>query len=304
MIRIDEMEGPREGQDVSASLGLGSRWVNVGGIETHYSEAGTVDGPAVLLLHGGGPGMSAEIGFAPLFRPLAERGFHVLGPDQLSFGLTDTRPLAWPVEGFLSLVEHVAAFIDQMGLSRVHLIGHSQGSYVAARYALDHPDRVGAVVLMASGTIGSAMAVPNPANRGVKAVKAYDGTLDGLRNMLAALGSGNDTYLGDRAEELFRNATRAGVAESRLVFEAARDRIESDPEQQRRFSLRDRLPGLKAPARFIWGKDDPVAPFEMAQQIADLCPDIPISSFENCGHNVMYERTDDLLEILYEMFNS
>src|SRR5690606_38892205 len=43
------------------------------------------------------------------------------------------------------------AFLDELGLEQVHLLGNSMGGYAAASYALAHPERVGRMVLMGPG---------------------------------------------------------------------------------------------------------------------------------------------------------
>jgi non-heme chloroperoxidase len=43
--------------------------------------------------------------------------------------------------------EDLAAFLDRLGLERVHLVGHSYGAYTALMFALDHPGRIRSLVL-------------------------------------------------------------------------------------------------------------------------------------------------------------
>jgi pimeloyl-ACP methyl ester carboxylesterase len=55
------------------------------------------------------------------------------------------------VSGF---VRFLVALLDRVGLSRVDLVGHSFGGLLAARLALDHPDRVRRLVLVSSAGLG------------------------------------------------------------------------------------------------------------------------------------------------------
>src|SRR5438270_9697675 len=53
-------------------------------------------------------------------------------------------------------VDHVRAVMDALGVDRASLMGTSLGSWVAARFALDHPDRVDKLVFMStSGLIAT-----------------------------------------------------------------------------------------------------------------------------------------------------
>ena len=62
--------------------GVESRFIDAGGVKTHYLEAGT--GEPVVLLHGSGPGTTAAA-WTSLIAALAPR-FEVVAPDLLGFG--------------------------------------------------------------------------------------------------------------------------------------------------------------------------------------------------------------------------
>ena len=47
----------------AADYGATSRFASVAGLKLHYHEAGSADGTPVVLLHGGGPGVSAWSNF-------------------------------------------------------------------------------------------------------------------------------------------------------------------------------------------------------------------------------------------------
>lgn len=53
--------------------------------------------------------------------------------------------------GFAAHVADMLALLDHLRVSRVVVVGHSMGAYVAARLAAEHPDRVGALVLADGG---------------------------------------------------------------------------------------------------------------------------------------------------------
>jgi len=55
--------------------------------------------------------------------------------------------------GFASHGADLLAVLDDAGVERVVLAGHSMGGYVAARLAADYPDRVGALVLVDGGLL-------------------------------------------------------------------------------------------------------------------------------------------------------
>jgi 2-hydroxymuconate-semialdehyde hydrolase len=153
------------------------RFVDVGGIRTHYLEAG--DGErTVVLLHSGEFGASAELCWEHNIAALAER-HRVVAPDWLGFGETDK------LHDFVSksdrMVRHLAAFLGVLAIDRAAFVGASMGATrlveEAARPAPRLP--VAAMVLVSGGGF-----VPDNTHR--RALLDYDGTPEGMRAILRA----------------------------------------------------------------------------------------------------------------------
>jgi pimeloyl-ACP methyl ester carboxylesterase len=126
-------------------------FLTVHGCPARYDRTG--NGPAVVLLHGGGLD-SARLSWAPLTPRL---GVHVdvIAPDLPGFGgspLGTTTPTVAGYAGWLR------AFLDAAGLRRCVLGGLSLGGAIALRTALDDPGRV--IGLLACGPYGVDPRVP------------------------------------------------------------------------------------------------------------------------------------------------
>jgi len=277
-----------------------SCWVLAKGVRTHYTQCGDA-GPAVVLCHGAGPGGSGHAGFRRMIPALAEH-FQVYAPDQLSFGQTDARPHAWPVRGYQSLVDHVADFLEALCLDEVMLAGNSQGAYVAAKVALDHPEKVKKLFLIGSGTISAAMGTPMPATAGTGALRGFDGTAAGMRAFLSTVVLDQSTITDDLVAERMANVSRPGVAEARKAFADGRARMERDPNLFQAFDLRGRLPALTIPARFIWGKQDGYAVPELGIQLEKQLPNIPFTWIDHAGHQVQTDQPDLVNRMVAEFF--
>ena len=150
---------------------LRSRNVMAGRIRTHYTECGN-NGAAVVLCHGGGPGSSGEAGFAQLMPTLATK-FQVYALDSVG-GFGETDPYYPASEGVQSRVDQLEAFMDTLCIEKAVVGGNSQGAWVAAKYALEHPDRVDKLVLIASNTISGAIGMEIPMTEGMRAIRAYN----------------------------------------------------------------------------------------------------------------------------------
>src|SRR4051812_26613145 len=113
--------------------------VNVNGVELEYETTGA--GEPVLLISP----VIAD-GFLPLVAEpaLADRYRLIRYHKRGWVGSTHTPP---PV----SIADHAAdaaALLDQLGLRRAHVAGHSSGAAVAAQLALDHPETVHTLMLL------------------------------------------------------------------------------------------------------------------------------------------------------------
>jgi proline-specific peptidase len=129
--------------------------LSTGGLETWYRVVGDTTGPhprklPVLALHGG-PGLPHE-SLEPL-EALADGGRPVVFYDQLGCG-NSTRPVdpePWGVEPFL---EELAAVRRELGLQRVHLLGHSWGGMLAMEHALAGTGGLASLVLVGAVVSG------------------------------------------------------------------------------------------------------------------------------------------------------
>jgi pimeloyl-ACP methyl ester carboxylesterase len=115
------------------------------GLEVYYKTAG--DGPpAFILLHGFGASLFS---WREVMQPLSRYGA-VLAYDRPAFGLTE-RPVTWsgqnPYSPAASL-DMLLGLMDQFGVRQAILVGNSAGGTIAMQFALAHPDRVRALILV------------------------------------------------------------------------------------------------------------------------------------------------------------
>ena len=111
---------------------------------TAYDLTGPEDAPVVALIHG--LGLTRASTWGPIARLLAGP-FRVLSYDLCGHGET-----ALPNEGpsLTVLSEQLIALMDELEIDRAALIGFSLGGMINRRVAMDHPDRVSALVILNS----------------------------------------------------------------------------------------------------------------------------------------------------------
>ena len=150
----------------------------MGEVALALAEAGS-GGRPVLLVHGFTGGKED---FATLLEPLAADGWHAVAPDLRGHGASDS-PAGEDAYSLDAFAADTLALADALGWDRFTLVGHSMGGAVAQRLALDHPDRVEALVLMS--TFHGPLAIdPNLVALGVAIVR--QGGMPALVSALAA----------------------------------------------------------------------------------------------------------------------
>jgi pimeloyl-ACP methyl ester carboxylesterase len=115
-----------------------SGYADVNGLHMYYEVHG--DGSPLVLLHGGM--LTIDLNFAGLIPTLAA-DHTVIGVELQGHGRTADidRPIS-PA----ALASDVVALLDQLGIDRAHVLGHSMGGAVALELAISHPDRVRSLV--------------------------------------------------------------------------------------------------------------------------------------------------------------
>jgi pimeloyl-ACP methyl ester carboxylesterase len=79
-------------------------------------------------------------------RALLAAGFRVVMPDQIGFGKS-SKPTAYQYS-FQALVTHTHELLAELGIDSAHVVGHSMGGMLAARYALMFPKQTRSLVLV------------------------------------------------------------------------------------------------------------------------------------------------------------
>jgi pimeloyl-ACP methyl ester carboxylesterase len=139
--------------------GIRSRFAeNINGLRMHVLEAGyePKGRPAVLLLHG-----FPELAYSwrKVMGPIAAAGYHVMAPDVRGYGRTSGTEVGYDDDlapfRTLNQVRDMLGLISAFGYRSVDaVIGHDQGSPLAAWCALARPDVFRSVTMMSAPFAG------------------------------------------------------------------------------------------------------------------------------------------------------
>jgi 4,5:9,10-diseco-3-hydroxy-5,9,17-trioxoandrosta-1(10),2-diene-4-oate hydrolase len=259
----------------------------VGSRSIHVAEAGT-HGPAVLMLHGGGPGASGVSNYSRNIAALAQH-FRVLVPDMPGYGRSTKGLDAADVWG--DLAGAMFGMLDAMDVERVHVIGNSAGGGCALRMVLERPERIGRLVLMGPGGIDLTKAPPT---EGLKRLLGYyEGEGPSFEKLC--------TFI---TQDLVYDSSRVGEALLRERFEASIDpEVVANPPLRAPkdasalatldLALDPRLPGITNPTLVLWGIEDRVNRPSGGATLQALMPRCDLYLFSRTGHWVQWERADE-----------
>ena len=223
-------------------------------------------GAPLLFLHGGG-GVGIWL---PCMAQLAKK-FDVIVPEHPGFGASDTPP--W-LDTVGDLANFYLDFLDQLGLSGVHLVGSSLGGWIAADLAVRNATRLASLTLIGAAGIH----------------------IDDVAQV--------DTFLSDEEkrirdlfyDQLLAEAVIAGSQRPEQEDAALKNRMTTaklswqprnhDPH------LCKWLHRIKMPTLLIWGDHDRVFPKDYAFAFQRLIPGAKAVIIADCGHLPQVEKGD------------
>jgi 4,5:9,10-diseco-3-hydroxy-5,9,17-trioxoandrosta-1(10),2-diene-4-oate hydrolase len=244
-----------------------------GGLTLHHFEAGS--GAPVVFIHGSGPGASGFSNFKHNYPQFAAAGHRAIVVDLPGYGASSK-----PADVNYTLDFFVSALRAQLaanGIGRATLLGNSLGGAIALQYALDYPDDVDSLIMMAPG--------------GVEERETYF-KMEGIQKMVSLFTNRQMNRL------TMRQLLELLVFDRSLVTDALVEERLAVCEQQppevlstmRVPNLTDRLGELKCPVLGFWGTDDRFNPASGAMRFLEHCADARFVLMNRCGHWVMVEH--------------
>jgi 3-oxoadipate enol-lactonase len=236
---------------------------NTNGQWIHYEDTGSGE-VSVVLAHG--LLMDGEM-FAPQLALQSSR-CRIITWDARCHGETENTDDPFT---YWDLADDLTGLLDHLGIEKAVIGGMSQGGFIALRFALQHPERVSALLLL-----GTQAGVEDPDKVATYQVMLdvweSEGLNDQLAETIAAIVLGNEWPGRHPWIAKWRQKPRSLL---RPAFEALAGRED----------IHDRLDQIKAPALVIHGTADAAIDIELAQRLSSGLPNSkPLVAIEGGGH--------------------
>ncbi len=256
------------------------------GLSVHYRDQGNPDGPPIVLLHGN----SATLHTWDLLADRLGGKYRIITLTLPGHGLTG--PNADHDYSFKGMEEAVNLVTDQLALDHFVLGGNSMGGWISWRYALAHPEKIDALLLLdASGMpLREGEEAPplnlafrllgNPMGRFILRYVTPRSALEKSLRQSVSVEDFIDDAVIDRYWELYR------IPGNR---EASGERFLVDREPQ----FADRIGEITAPVLILWGAEDQLIYASAATTFAERLPQAETVIYDGVGHIPMEEAPDE-----------
>ena len=282
---------PREGSDVPVvALSAG---------RIHYETAGPEDGRQVVCIHG--YLMTSSL-WRPLSALLAERGLRCVMPTwPLGAHGEPMRPEAELTMESVAAI--VAEFLAALELDDVILLGVDNGGAIAQLVAVEHPDRLGQLVLTSCDAFEH---FPPPIlNPLITAARlggwAFAAAMAPLRTRL-----GRSRAYGKLAHRDIDDLAREWLSSPLSNRGVRRDlrRFTASLTGETTLRAAEQLPRFERPALIAWSADDEFFPLDDAQRLAATLPNSRLHIIEGARTFSMLDKPEQLAGLIDDFSSS
>ena len=238
--------------------------ININGIKLAYARHGK--GTPLVLLHG----YPLDHHLWDEIIPLLQDTFDLIVPDLRGFGESTTVDTLYTMD---DLASDIAGLLDQLGIQKTAIAGHSMGGYVALAFARAYPERVSALGLVSSQLLA------DPADRKEGRYKtAADVAEKGIGGVVEVMTS-----------KFTSNPQWQAFARKNMEEQQAAAYIGALKAMAERADATALLSTLKCPVVVIHGDADQLIPIDRAREVKTALPKTLLVELKSVGHVPMLE---------------
>ena len=263
--------------------GFEDRYITVNGIRLHYLDWGSAGKQPFIMLHGISRVAHQFDHLAPRFK----NDYHVIAIDMRGHGDSGWSPEgAYLVEDY---VKDIEAFVDQLNLRNLVLLGNSTGGRVVQVYAGLHPDRVAKLI---SEDVGPERTNDIATSFQQQVQREANGWAS-EEELVAQLKRSN----AKTPEEILRSYAHYGAKQrddGRFVWKR-------DPNLAKGFvptELWRFVREIRCPTIYILGGASRIVPPETQQELKKVLPKVQVVVMPGLGHYPDQESTEEFVKIV------
>ncbi len=255
------------------------------GLNVHYRDEGKRDGRVLVLVHGSNASLHT---WEPWVKRLGN-DYRIISMDLPGHGLTGVDPAGtYDNASYVGVVDRL---LTKLGVGKAVIGGNSMGGGVSWMYALAHPEKTEALLLVDAG--GQPQAKPDELPVGFRLMRMpvikeaarliaprsiFESSIQNTMSVQSKI----DDALIDRYWELNRYP---GNREATMKRFSSPGSMKSGTKEQ--------LATIKVPVLIMWGEADKLIPVSSARWFAEAIPGARLVVYPNVGHIPMEEVPDE-----------
>lgn len=253
-----------------------SQFVSVDGLEVHYKREG--NGFPLVLVHGTGAILQTWNEWTNLLKD----SFEIIRMDIPAFGLTGPRQdNDYSIEMYVNFIDK---FMNAIGIDSFLIAGNSLGGEIVWQYALQHPEKVGKMILLDPAGIEhdekklNTLAFRLAKNEKLTRVVTNLGTKYLVKDAVRDVYFDKSKVTEEKLKYYHTAALREG---NRKALIQRIQNITYEPEEI--------LQKIQTPTLVLWGDHDVLIDVKLAEKYRNNLPNAEVIIYENVGHVPMEE---------------
>lgn len=238
--------------------------ISLGSVDLAYERRGS--GPPLVLIHGFPFDHSIWMDIVPLL----EHEFDLILPDLRGFGESTLLNSPFSIS---EMARDIASLLDNLGLDKASLAGHSMGGYVALAFAKQFPGRVNRLILVASQAAGD--------------------TLERKQGRYKTAADVTENGVGVVVEAMINKFTARSDLQSRIRLIMERQGVPGVVGALKAMARREDsssfLASFKGHIVLIHGDADELIPLDRALEVKTLVPSAGLHVLPGAGHMPMLD---------------
>ena len=250
--------------------------MKINNLELAYVRRGK--GTPLVLLHG----FPLDHHLWDDIAPLLEDRFDLILPDLRGFGESTTVDAPYSMDDYAS---DIAGLLDQLGIQKAVIAGHSMGGYVALAFARLYPERVSGLALISSQVLADP-----PDRKEGRYKSAADVAEKGIGDVVEAMTS-----------KFTSDARLQTIARSIMEKQKPGAYIGALKAMAERTDSTSLLSTFKFPVMVVHGEADALIPVARAHEVKAALPDSYYVELKDTGHVPMLEAAKETAEALLRL---
>jgi len=212
------------------------------------------------------------------------KGRSLILPDLMGYGYSqrDTTPGEWSSPK--SHARYLAAMLDDLGVDKIDIVGHSYGNAIAARFALDYPHRVRRIVFISPG-----LYIEKSATEAVIQTPILGSAL-----AWHMIGGGPYSFVGRRCRNT-PDCPSMRPAHIRDTTNTLRAMMYLSRHSTVLEDLYAEIPRLTTPSLVLWGENDWIVPRSAAERLA-RDTHAELVALPGCWHMPFMDKPDEVAQ--------